>query len=123
MSEMVNHPAHYNVPGRKECIDEMVDIRGHEQTAVWCEMTAYKYEYRAGVKEGNSADQDMAKRRWYLDKAKELRAEACDAAAGAANLEGQVCMQDIRFDPNAEAVSAAVRMFEKGVEPELRTVF
>lgn len=25
-SEMVNHPSHYNLPDRKECIDEMIDI-------------------------------------------------------------------------------------------------
>ena len=81
MKEMVNHPAHYNAPGRKECIEEMVDKWGAEQTAIWCEMTAYKYEYRAGTKEGNSAEQDMAKRQWYLDKAKELRTTKHDAAA------------------------------------------
>lgn len=27
-SEMVNHPSHYNLPDRKECIDEMIDIYG-----------------------------------------------------------------------------------------------
>lgn len=80
MKEMVNHPAHYNAPGRKECIEEMVDEWGAEQTAIWCEMTAYKYEYRAGTKEGNSAEQDMAKRQWYLDKAKELRTTKHDNA-------------------------------------------
>ena len=26
--EQVNHPSHYNLPGKKECIDEMVDIYG-----------------------------------------------------------------------------------------------
>ena len=80
MKEMVNHPAHYNAPGRKECIEEMVDIWGAEQTAVWCEMTAYKYEYRAGTKDGNSKEQDLAKRQWYLDKAKELRTTTHDNA-------------------------------------------
>lgn len=81
MKEMVNHPAHYNAPGRKECIEEMVDIWGAEQTAMWCEMTAYKYEYRAGTKDGNSKEQDLAKRQWYLDKAKELRTTKHDNAA------------------------------------------
>lgn len=74
-SELVNHPAHYNAPGRKECIEEMIDIWGREQTAIWCEMTAYKYDYRAGTKEGEPDERDMSKRRWYLNKAKELRAE------------------------------------------------
>lgn len=27
-SEMVNHPSRYNLPNRKECIDEMIDIYG-----------------------------------------------------------------------------------------------
>lgn len=73
-NEQVNHPAHYNIPGRKECIEEMIDKWGSELTAIWCEMTAYKYEYRAGLKDGNSKEQDMAKRDWYLRKAKEIRA-------------------------------------------------
>lgn len=73
--EMVNHPAHYNTPGRKECIEEMVDKWGREATALWCEMTAYKYDYRAGSKEGNSEEQDKAKMEWYLAKARQLRGE------------------------------------------------
>ena len=121
--ELVNHPAHYNAPGRKECIDEMVDIWGHEQTAIWCEMTDYKYEYRAGTKEGEPDERDMAKRQWYLDKAVKLRAEACDAKAGAANLADQVCMQDFDTSANTAATNAFGRAFEKGVEPELRTGF
>ena len=72
MNEMVNHPAHYNAPGRKECIEEMIDKWGEGAVAMWCEMTAYKYEYRAGTKEGESAERDNAKREWYLNKAKEL---------------------------------------------------
>lgn len=73
--ELVNHPAHYNAPGRKECIEEMIDKWGREQTAIWCEMTAYKYDYRAGTEEGEPDERDMAKLQWYLDKAEELRAE------------------------------------------------
>lgn len=72
-NEQVNHPAHYNIPGRKECIEEMIDKWGREFVAVWCEITAFKYEYRAGEKNGNSEEQDMSKRQWYLDKANELR--------------------------------------------------
>lgn len=26
--EYVDHPSHYNKPGRKECIEEKIDIRG-----------------------------------------------------------------------------------------------
>ena len=36
-------------------------------TAIFCLTNAYKYLYRAGTKEGNSAEQDMNKARWYYD--------------------------------------------------------
>lgn len=71
--EQVNHPDHYNVPGRKECIEEMIDIWGKEMTALWCEMTAYKYQYRKGEKDGNPMEQELGKIQWYLSKAAELR--------------------------------------------------
>lgn len=70
-SEMVNHPSHYNLPDRKECIDEMIDIYGLKNVAKWCEITAYKYEYRAGHK--GSVAEDMSKAEWYMVKARELK--------------------------------------------------
>lgn len=72
-SDMVNHPSHYNLPDRKECIDEMIDIYGLKDVAKWCEITAYKYEYRAGHKD--SLTQDMLKAMWYTDKARELKSK------------------------------------------------
>lgn len=69
-SEMVNHPSHYNLPDRKECIDEMIDIYGLKDVAKWCEITAYKYKYRAGHK--GLAAEDMHKAIWYTAKAHEL---------------------------------------------------
>ena len=72
-SEMVNHPSHYNLPNRKECIDEMIDIYGLKDVAKWCEITAYKYEYRAGHKD--SFTQDMQKATWYTIKARELKSK------------------------------------------------
>lgn len=70
-SDMVNHPSHYNLPNRKECIDEMIDIYGLKDVAKWCEITAYKYEYRAGHKD--SLTQDVQKAIWYTIKAHELK--------------------------------------------------
>ena len=61
----INHPQHYNLPNRKECIVEMEEQFGIECTATFCLMNAYKYLYRAGNKENNSADQDIAKAKWY----------------------------------------------------------
>lgn len=72
-SDMVNHPSHYNLPNRKECIDEMIDIYGLKDVAKWCEITAYKYKYRAGHK--GSATEDMSKAAWYTIKAHELRSK------------------------------------------------
>ena len=66
------HPDHYKQDGRRECIDEMIILFGRERVADWCRLTAYKYLYRHGNKKGESADTDMAKCRWYMDKAVEL---------------------------------------------------
>lgn len=72
-SDMVNHPSHYNLPDRKECIDEMIDIYGLKDVAKWCEITAYKYKYRAGHK--GSVTEDMSKAAWYIIKARELKSK------------------------------------------------
>ncbi|WP_448754366.1 DUF3310 domain-containing protein [Agathobacter sp.] len=72
-SDMVNHPSHYNLPDRKECIDEMIDIYGLKDVAKWCEITAYKYRYRAGHKD--SLEQDVQKAIWYTVKARELKSK------------------------------------------------
>ena len=70
--EMVNHPDHYNQYSM-EVIDMMERIWGVEATALWCEMTAFKYRMRMGTKPGNSTQQDLNKEDWYLRKAKELK--------------------------------------------------
>ena len=72
-SETVNHPSYYNLPERKECIDEMIDIYGLKDVVKWCEITAYKYKYRAGHK--GSATEDMSKAAWYIAKACELKSK------------------------------------------------
>lgn len=71
--EKVNHPKHYNRPGRKECIEEMLDIYGPEKVSAFCELNAYKYRYRAGLK-GNK-DEDLKKADWYLKKMNEISKE------------------------------------------------
>lgn len=72
--EMVDHPTHYNNYS-VECVDMMVRIWGASATAEWCEMTAFKYRMRLGTKPDNPMDQDLAKERWCLAKARELRGE------------------------------------------------
>lgn len=71
--EYINHPLHYLNDGR-ECIDEMIDIFGIEAVADWCDITAYKYQFRKGKKPNAAAEEDEKKAEWYLKKAKELRA-------------------------------------------------
>lgn len=65
--EQVNHPSHYSKADRKECIVEMEEKYGPEYTAVFCLMSAYKYGYRAGDKEGNPTERDMNKAKWYYN--------------------------------------------------------
>ena len=67
--EQVNHPAHYNMYPI-EGIDMLVGIFGLEKTIDFCIMTAMKYRLRLGFKD--DINQDLAKEKWYLDKAKEL---------------------------------------------------
>ena len=60
MKDQVNHPSHYKQNGSKECIDEIEEIFGTVNACKWAIITAYKYLYRAGSKDGNSFNQDMS---------------------------------------------------------------
>lgn len=61
----VDHPAHYNRPGRKECINEMLDVFGIEATRSFCLLNRYKYLYRHDLKNGS---EDLNKAAWYEKK-------------------------------------------------------
>ena len=104
MMKQVDHPAHYNQPGRKECIEEMIDKYGWKNTAMWCEMTAFKYEYRAGEKDGEPAEKDNAKRDWYIRKADEIRAimqmTAQESASNTANEQTSDNTEDLAKNAN-----------------------
>lgn len=67
--EKVNHPDHYNIPGRKECIEEMLELFGTEKVQAFCKLNTYKYKYRYLMKNGK---EDLKKAKWYEDKNKEL---------------------------------------------------
>lgn len=69
--EFVNHPGHYNQYSM-EAIDMIERVYGTQQTAIWCEITAFKYRLRMGTKPGESADRDLSKEKWYLKKRAEL---------------------------------------------------
>nr|DAG91625.1 MAG TPA: nucelotide kinase [Crassvirales sp.] len=72
--EMVNHPLHYQgleVNGTNvECIDAIEGLKGWFNTAIFCELNAFKYNWRVGEKD--MIPQELGKIAWYGDKAKEL---------------------------------------------------
>lgn len=72
--EMVNHPLHYQgleVNGTNvECIEAMEGLKGWYNTAVFCELNAFKYNWRVGEKD--MIPQELGKIAWYGNKAKEL---------------------------------------------------
>lgn len=45
----------------------MQERYGAEYTAVFALLSAYKYGYRAGDKEGNPGERDMGKAEWYSE--------------------------------------------------------
>lgn len=71
-NKLVYHPSHYNTEGRKECWDEMIEIFGADAVVIFDVLSAYKYHYRAGLKEGNPTDQDLEKIKNYMEHAKRL---------------------------------------------------
>ena len=58
--EQVNHPSHYKVGNAPECIELVRWMNFNLGNVV-------KYCYRNGLKDGNSAIQDLKKARFYLD--------------------------------------------------------
>lgn len=72
--EMVNHPSHYQgtmINGQPiECIDIMEATKGWFQTAIFCELNAFKYNWRVGDKD--MVPQELGKISWYGNKASEL---------------------------------------------------
>ena len=63
-NQVVSHPNYYQ--GKRECIEEMRLMFGDEAVKNFCVCSAYKYKFRAGKKDDNSKEQDLAKAEWYL---------------------------------------------------------
>jgi hypothetical protein len=65
----VNHPVHYTShPARCACGSgiECIQVTEHFDFLLG---NAIKYVWRAGLKDGTDKAQDLAKARWYLDRA------------------------------------------------------
>lgn len=99
----INHPKHYN-QYPVEVIDMMVSIWGKEATRTFCLLNAFKYRMRIGHKDDIQAD--LAKEKWYLDKAKELSTsfhERINIALGADRVEE--LMKNANRDINSDELS------------------
>lgn len=70
-SNQIN-PNHYKASGM-ETWEMMLKIWGTEAFIKHCEMCAFKYRMRAGLKQGASVETDLAKANWYEAKAKMLK--------------------------------------------------
>lgn len=65
MTDLVNHPPHYN-QGDIECIDAIAAALGPDGFRAYCKGQVIKYLWRADHK-GN-ATQDIAKADWYMQR-------------------------------------------------------
>jgi len=58
----VNSPPHYKL-AKIECIDAMVQVYGQKRVQEYAEITAFKYQWREGLKGSSSTDKQ--KKIWY----------------------------------------------------------
>lgn len=79
MSDMVNHPAHYD--GEIECKDAMIQQFGEEEYKIFCKLNAFKYLWRANKKH-DTPDEDLAKADWYLQAYADTSLAAYNAQEG-----------------------------------------
>ena len=70
--EYVNSPQHYSNLS-VEVWEMMLKIWGKEAFIKHCEMCAFKYRQRLGLKPDQSIEIDLEKAKWYENKAKELK--------------------------------------------------
>jgi len=61
-AQVIMKPEHYTAKG-KECIVEMYEKFGHEAVKNFCQLNAFKYNYRQDHK--GQSDLDIAKAKWY----------------------------------------------------------
>ena len=55
-----------------ECIDELIQVFGKTYVQHFCLGNVWKYRYRAGQKDAESALKDLKKSDWYMKKYIEL---------------------------------------------------
>lgn len=67
----VIEPDYYN-KSSISCIDAMESAYGIDDVIAFCRCNAFKYQWRAGHKDNESTEKDLAKAQWYQDKMLEL---------------------------------------------------
>lgn len=67
-------PSHYK-QNSKEVWEMMIDIWGIDAFITHCEITAFKYRMRMGLKPDQPIERDLAKAQWYENKANELKSK------------------------------------------------
>lgn len=87
MTDMVNHPVHYNDSGAVECIDAIRSALTEEEFRGMLKGNIMKYVWRERRKGG---DEDLAKARWYLNVLLLDYDEARDRALGAADFQREL---------------------------------
>lgn len=65
------NPSHYK-NGHKEVWQMMLDVWGKKAFINHCQMSAFKYRQRLGLKPDQPIERDLEKARWYENKANEL---------------------------------------------------
>ena len=65
--DLINSPKHYKDGDGVECIDAMIAAFGREAVNTYCQIVSFKYLWRAGKKDGNDKQQDLAKCAWYTN--------------------------------------------------------
>ena len=75
--EEVNHPDHYNQYD-VEVIDMMERVFGLYDTYAFCKLNAFKYRQRMGNKPGQDILKDLAKEKWYLTRAENIKSRMTD---------------------------------------------
>ena len=69
------NPSHYKQSG-KEVIEMEIAIWGKDAVAIHCEIAAFEYRMRLGLKPEQPIERDLEKAKWYENKAKELKENA-----------------------------------------------
>ncbi len=94
--EMVNHPSYYNVSGKKECIDEIIEILGEAGAIFFCLGNVHKYLYRKNEK--GKPDEDILKAKWYIEKAEELYFKHYDKLDTRSRKKIAECLQTVNIN-------------------------